>query len=501
MSDGNTFIPHKRFPTVQRAEKWWVENSRINPKIFIHYCLQLAPASHHIKWLSYFFHPDYKLVNIIGARYSAKTIISLYAMAWAMAHKPFSSSMIVSVSEEQSIARITELKALFRDDFAFRNVFPHIKLDSRRDSTKKEFSLVDTRYKYNVWSSHHLESHIHPTIKGRGSGGGGLIGSRVTNIMLLDDIVDDNHMTMEAQDKKERLITGTLMPFIHPSSDGRIWNIGTRWMTGDIYGRFQDNSAWKTSETPAIYEDDDGVQHSYWPEYWSLEDLETERKHMDNDVMFGIMFLCKPADATLGIFSSELFDGCVIDLDKNKNKLAFKALYVTSDFAISGKTRADWNVLYACGVTHDNEIIVLDGLRYKVQPETNIDTIVAFCYRINDAYGVAGAALTGVLIEKVGFQSVFGNFMIEKAPYLPVVQVVPMGDKVSRARPIADYMRMERFWISDKIPFLKTMKNEFTAMGFARYDDTVDPFGLLLQHISRTAVSAKLHNIKIPTML
>ena len=497
MTSSDTFVPHKRFVTVQRAEKWWVENARINPEIFIHYCLKLQPALHHKMWLSYFFNPDYKLVNIVAARFSAKTTISVLAKAWVVAKSPGGSNMIVSVSEEQAVGRIAELKFLIGENPAFRNVFPHVEIDTRRPITQDAFSLVDTSMSYANWSAFRLKSRIHPTFKGRGSGGSGIIGARVTDVMLLDDIVDGKEMTIAAHDKKEKFIIDTLMPCIHPDSDGRIWNIGTRWMAGDIYGRFIENPAWHSLTIPAILHDEEGIPYSYWPEYWPLSALETKRKEMNNDVLFGIMFLCTPAETTLGLFPLELFEDCVVDLTKIRDDLDLKYLFITTDFAVSVKTRADWNVLYAVGITQDDRLIVLDGLRYKLQPVTNIDTIIEFCHRINDSYG-AGIGLSGVLVEKVAFQAVFAHFIAEKSVYLPVKDVVPIGDKDARARPIRDYMLMQRLLISDKLPFLDIMKNEFVSMGFARYDDTIDPLGLLLQHLSKNHIRAIVRTIKDP---
>lgn len=218
---------------------------------------------------------------------------------------------------------------------------------------------------------------------------------------------------------------------------------------------------------------------------------------MNDDVLFGIMYLCVPAETTLGLFTIELLDSCEVDLAEIQDKLNFKSLFITTDFAVTTTTRADWNVLYACGLTHDNVIIALDGLRYKLQPVANIDTIVDFCYRISDSYG-AGIGLTAVLVEKVAFQAVFAHFILEKSAYLPVKPIVPIGDKESRAKPIRDYMLMKRFLFSNKLPFLDVMRNEFNSLGFARYDDTVDPIGLLMQHISRSHINATYREIKNP---
>ena len=494
----NTFIPHKRFVTVTKAEEWLVENARINPEMFIYYCLRLKPAAHHKEWLSLFFEHDNTLVNIIAPRESAKTLISVHAMAWLIGHYPARTNAIISVSGEQAKGRIADLLSLIRDNPAFHNVFPNIKIDTRRSVTQNKFSVVDVSMPYKSWVAFYIQSMKDYTVIGLGAGGKGVIGARISGVMLLDDIVDESEMNMPMQDKKERYIANTLMPCLQETA--RMWNIGTRWMTGDIYERYLKNPAWKSKVTPAIYEDDEGVQHSYWPGYWSLERLEKKRVEMDNDVLFGIMYLCTPADTTLGIFTLELFKSCVKDLSKLKKELDFKALFVTTDFAISLRTRADWNVIYACGVTYDDRIILLDGLRYKIEPTANVRVVSDFAYRINDTYG-AGLGLTAILVEKIAFQSVFANFLAENNSMLPVQAIVPIGDKESRARPIRDYMLVDRFWIDDTLPFLATMRNEFVALGFARHDDCVDPIGLLLQHISRTHISATYKEIKNPFKL
>jgi hypothetical protein len=485
------------FISVNAAEKWWIENARENPEIFIWYCLKLKPAAHHRIWLRMFFNPKNNLVNIVAPRESAKTTISLYAIAWLMAKNPSSTNAIVSVSAKQAEGRIAELKSLIAENPAFRNVFPHIKIDTRRPVTQTQFSIIDTSIAYSHWTAFHIKSMKDPTMLGLGAGGKGIIGQRISGVMLLDDIVDESEMSIAMQDKKERYIANTLMPCVQES--GRIWNIGTRWMAGDIYGRYLENPNWASKVIPAILFDDEGKRKSYWPGYWPLKRLDKKKADMQDDVLFGIMYLCTAAETTLGLFPLELIDACIADFsqqifkDKIKN---LKALFVTSDFAVTAKTRSDWNVLYAVGLTQNNEYLALDGLRYKTQPTTNIDTIVDFCYRINATYG-EGIGLTAVLTEKVAFQSIFAHFMAEKSSFLPIHEVVPMGDKDSRARPIRDYMLMERFWMSHKIDFIDIIRAEMNSLGFARHDDTVDPFSLLLQHTSRSHVDASYHEIHL----
>lgn len=489
----DTFVPHRRFVTVKKAEEWWIEKSRENPEFFIHYCLHLAPVAHHKMWLNLFFNPLYTLVNIVAPRESAKTTISIYAIAWIIGTFPDLTNGVICSSSDQAEGRIAELRYLIEHNPAFSNVFPNIKIDYRRKATTKRFSVVDVSIPYNIWVAFHVRAIKDPTMIGLGSGGAGILGQRISGVLLLDDIVDESDLSVAMQDKKERYIINTLMPCIQEGA--RLWNIGTRWMSDDIYERFANNPAWKSLVIPAIIQDDNGKQYSYWPEHWPLKKLEAKRIAMNNDVLFGIMYLCKAADATLGLFSIELFDSCVADLSKMKKELVFQSFFITSDFATSMHTKADWNVLYACGITQEDKVIVLDGMRYKLPAEANIDVVIDFVYRTTDSWD---HTVTAVLVENVAFQSIFANFINEKSAFMPVQKVVPIGKKQERATPIRDYMILGRFFISDKLPFLDIMRNEFTTLGFSRYEDTVDPLSLLLQYLSRTNIKARMRCIKDP---
>ncbi len=128
----DTFVPHRRFVTVKKAEEWWIEKSRENPEFFIHYCLHLAPVAHHKMWLNLFFNPLYTLVNIVAPRESAKTTISIYAIAWIIGTFPDLTNGVICSSSDQAEGRIAELRYLFVHNPGFSNVFPNIKIDYRR---------------------------------------------------------------------------------------------------------------------------------------------------------------------------------------------------------------------------------------------------------------------------------------------------------------------------------------------------------------------------------
>ncbi len=497
----------RRFVTVIRAEKWWIEQARENPNRFIEYVTGLAPAKHHRIWTAniFDFNPEHKKfrLNIIAPRESAKTTITVYDLAWYIARWPLKTNAIVSVSAAQAEKRLSMIRDLIEHDPRFQNVFPWIHVDMRMRSTVQEFSvyadaIYDPKTKranpisYNVWRSlvTRKGSTKDPTMFVSGAGGKGWIGRRISGILLLDDIIDESTMKDTLQDEMEAYIMRTLVPCLQEGAKGI--NIGTRWMINDIPERLKNNPEWHTIEIQAIRKDENDVPSSYWPEFWPLPKLENRRREMNNDALFRVMYLNDPT----GLASSK-FEAVNFTTPLPNPMPALEGIYIGVDLAVKTKQQHDWSVFSAVGHDKDYNFFLLDMLRIKATPDQVVKALANFSYGIINRW----RRLDNILIEDVAFQVLLKWALSEKYPDLPAEPVPPIGDKGHRTEQYARLHNENRFFYNQEIRDLPHLKAEAVNFPLHAHDDTLDSISIVTIKLNMSIMSASVTMVKSPFML
>jgi predicted phage terminase large subunit-like protein len=491
----------KRYVTMSTAEKWWIEQSRLYPHRFIQYVTGLEPAEHHKIWLANIF--DFKPENekfrlqFVAPRESAKTTIMVYSLVWFIARFPWMSNAIISVSAKQAEARQSMIRDIIKHDQRFQNVFPWIKVDERQRNTVNEFSVyaealfdsksgVATPVHYSKWRGilQRLGSLKDPTMFSTGAGGKGVIGRRISGLMMLDDIVDESHLKENLQRDMYDYIMRTLTPCLQENA--KCINIGTRWMIGDVPSQLMENPAWHTLEIQAIRADENGVEKSYWPEYWPMEKLNAKRIEV-GPIMFNVMYQNDPQALASAMFSP----------DKLQTKLPnplpeLAGIIIGCDLALSIKQDADFTVFAAVGYDNSQNLYVLDMHRIKTTPDKVIEELGYFANMVHDQYG----KLNKLLIEKVAFQSAYRYALVEKFPYLPADELRPIGDKGHRADIMARKVNSGQMFFNTDNPVHKQLITECLNFPLYGHDDTIDAITLVLQYLGMSASSASVRRIK-----
>ncbi len=495
-----------KFVTVARAEKFWIDKARKDPAFFCHYLLGKQPARHHLIWLKQMFdyseegrkHGMYRL-NFIAPRDSAKSTIAVMGLTWFMSRFPFTSNAIISVSAAQSEKRIEMVRDFVAHDPRYHNIFPHIYVDNNQRNNIHEFSLaargmfdintgVLKPIGYNAFRSlvKRVGSGKDPSLYCAGVGGKGVIGRRISGMMLLDDIIDESHLKANMQDEVYEYMMRTLIPCIMDSA--KVINIGTRWMPQDVPEKLKNNTEWRTTEIQAIRHDDKGNPMSYWPEYWPIEKLERKRLEMDNDALFRVMYLNDPTAFSDAKFTIE---GISNPLPKEPPKLT--GVYIGTDFAISTTASADFTVFAAVGIDDAKNLYILDMRRIKVTPDILVQELGAFCGYVADRYG----RLDKVLIEKVAFQTSIRFMMAAKFPNIPLEPIPPVGDKGNRATMFAQRSNELRVFYNTNMDAYRQLKSELMNFGLmGMHDDCVDAVSIVTQFLASSIQNVRLRVVK-----
>lgn len=485
----------KPLPSEEEVEMAMVERARLDPVFFIEYVSGKAPARHHRIWLANIFHPDRKYINIIAPRGSAKTHIATYAMAYIIGNDPLLTNALISVSDTQASERIAMLLAIFQYNKRFQNVFPDIEIDSNRPNNTNEFSV---RYKESIMSYADWRTMLQregqpkdPTVKVAGMGGSGVIGSRWSGYLLVDDLVDGNMLTQDAQKKAHEYFMNTLMPCRTPNC--RVGVIGTRWLVDDFAEKLQKNKKFTTIFIPAEKEINK-VRISYWPEWWPIDRLE-EEKELIGEKTYRTQYMCDPSATTTGLFTDEM-----VERDIPWPLPPLKDIYIATDWAIGVKQRNDFSCFIAVGIDMTDTIYLLDMEHLKQGPETSPESLGLFTDRVAAAYGHL-APIRDILIEAVAFSVTLKQLIENVRPDLPCTPVVPKGDKDHRATIVSKRSERGKLFINQSMKHVETLRYEWANFGTAAHDDTLDPIGLLLQHLGINTITSKYHSVKFANAL
>lgn len=479
LSDSPVFI------TRNKAELFWVEQSRNDPAMFITYLTggHKPPAKHHKVWLYYLLSP-HKYINIIAPRESAKTTISEFFIAWFLGNNPWRTNYIVSASASQARSRLRNIRSIIGLE-RYKMVFPHVHIDSRktdydrRSNSQDEFTIWSSYYPkvgaidYPQWRSI-ITSQYNPrdaTLYATGITSGSVVGRRCSGIALLDDLHDRDNSASEAQRQKvydayASEIEGTI------TEEGKVASISTRWAETDFPGRVKDIISpegvplWKTIDIPAI----NPSGESYWPEFWSLDKLEQKRQAV-GDVWFRTMYLNDPYALSSDLFTSESIRKPLPSVLPH-----FKQILISTDLASSTSKKADFSVAVCMAIDDMSpfNVYVLQVIRGKWGLDGSLSKIAEFYDAMKSTYG----PIKYVLFEKQGFQSAAVQRIREINPQLPLELVPLNGSKTDRVKPLAIKAQTGGLFINVDMDVYPLLYSELMGFGNAQHDDIVDALSL-----------------------
>ena len=246
----------------------------------------------------------------------------------------------------------------------YQEVFPMVRLSKARQSDELwsidyEFAGVDVAAAdpYSVVAQ----------------GLSGSITSRRSQLIVLDDVVKSSE-SIQNPEIRRKLITNWV-EVVQPTllEGGRTIALGTRFSTVDIFGStFNEKNGWKVVTQRAIELDENGLERSYWPSFYTLEHLQKLRS--EDLISFAFQFQNSP------VSRSE------IDFPEDWLKLAdliseYDGLCVGIDLSSGLKERNDFTVMTLAGISGD-KVEVIDFRRLRSMG--NLEKIDALCELLAD---------------------------------------------------------------------------------------------------------------------
>lgn len=430
-----------------------------------------------------------RLMLFVPPRHGKSQLASINFPAWALGHHPeleiISSSYAISLPIGFS-RRVRELIG----DPVYKALFPQTSLD-------KNIASAET------WAT---------------TAGGGFIasgvGTGITGKGFDLGIIDDPVKDAEAADSEvisDGIWAWWSSTFYTRAAPGAgILVIQTRWSDTDLSGRLlaqmkQDvdegvaPEPWEIIQYPAIAVHDEWVNtdgtitdlpkgenalqvrqkgEALHPERFPLERLERIKRSLQSR-HWNALYQQNPVPDEGSYFTKGMFR-----YHSNPPPITSLRMFAAWDLAISEKQQADYTVGVVAGLDHTDQLFVLDVIRFR-----------------GDAYKIAEAIVTSANrweVELVGIEKgqleqairpTLLKMMREKRAKFALAEgdktLVPVTDKLSRARPLQGRLQQGMVFFDNSQPWCEGLVAEALRFPVGVHDDQVDALAYLVRMVMK----------------
>ncbi len=371
----------------------------------------------------------------------AKTTLILHAIAWWLEMYPADPCAYVSYNARQAMS-----KSVIARQLAMSAGIP----------------ISDETNNKAEWRTEHGGGLIASGIDG------GLTGQRVKGLLIVDDPFKgpiDAYSQGYRDEVHEWFKTVALLR----REDASTFVIHTRWHEDDLIGRLRKSGEWKIISLPAIANDNDPLGRqkgeALWPEMYPIEKLEEIRTEI-GEYNFAALFQGEPRPRGGTVFGEPRY------YDPETTSFEGTTIVIAADPAASEKTSADYSAAVVLSIRGTGKERV-GYVRYVYRKQVQIPAFVADLISIQQTWGNAP-----IHVESVGgFKAI--PQMLRALGLERIHEIVPIGDKFTRAQPAAAAWNnpIGRILVpSDSPPWLGPFLDEmakFTGVNDA-HDDQVD---------------------------
>lgn len=312
------------------------------------------------------------------------------------------------------------------------------------------------------------------------AGVGGPITGKGAHLLIIDDPVKnaEEANSKTYRDKTFEWFKSTAYTRLEPG--GAIVLIQTRWHEDDLSGRLltemkQGGEQWEVINLPAIAEENDRLgrqpREALFPERFPIDALLNIKANIGAH-WFNALYQQHPQASDGSIFKRQYFryftregDMYVLQTpgDPKNVKAGSCMTYQTCDPAGSTKTTADYFALATWAKTLQNDLLLLDIIRARLEgpDQPNI---------FKQAYLRWKPAFQGVEARSMGLTL----YQMLTREGLPIRELKADTDKVTRALPAAARMEAGAIYFLKGAPWLGDYEDELIAFPKGAHDDQVD---------------------------
>mgnify|MGYP003645534492 FL=1 len=385
-----------------------------------------------------------RLIVNMPPRHTKSEFASVYFPAWMIGKYPKMKIMQVSHNAELSGRFGAKVRNLI-DSPEYKNIFGDVKL--REDSKAK-----------GRWETNHGGEYF-------AAGVGGSITGRGADLLIIDDPhTEQDALSKNAMERTYEWYTAGPRQRLQPG--GSIVLVMTRWAEDDLTGRLLKASdqpksdRWRTISFPAILPSNKPV----WPEYWSLEELETVKASLTVR-NWSAQYMQEPTSEEGALLKREWW------LPYPYKNLPYCNHIIQSyDTAFSKKETADYSAITTWGIftPEDGEadaLILIDAIKGKWDfPELKAVALDQYKYWEPETVIIEGKASGQSLIQEL------------RRMGIPVIDFTPGRgqDKHSRVNAVSPIFESGQVWYPEGEDWAEEVIEECAAFPHGSHDDYVD---------------------------
>lgn len=388
--------------------------------------------------------------------------------AWYLRKYPDREIMITSYSADLAFDFSRIARNTIQDE---RGIFPNINVNQQARAVKH-------------WT---LANHLGGLIA---AGVGGPITGRGAHLAIIDDAFK-NYEEAASETVRESVwqwYRSTLRTRLAP--DGAIFLVCTRWHMDDLAGRLLEEAKtgngeqWEVISLPGIAEENDQLGRKPGEALSSrfpIEELLIIKKAMGS-YLFSSLYQQSPRAKEGNYFKAHWFidsGDTNILLEKWREYDRFVPIYATMDFAIGQKQQNDWNVIHVAAISPTGQNVLIDRVRFKDDADGIADEIV----NVQKKYKPLLFGFEEGQIRKAIWPTVQRK-MKEAHVAINSQFMVPIGDKIARARTAQGQMRQNQWLFPFQLEWFEDFKEWLLGFPNATFDDDVDAFAYLALLIS-----------------
>lgn len=297
------------------------------------------------------------------------------------------------------------------------------------------------------------------------------------DLIYIDDLEDDDMVeSKDMRDKVSRWFRKAVLPA--KSKNGRIIYTGTILNMDSLLknvslNKVRDHIAWHVLFYQAIITDANGIQRALWEDMKPLEDLKMLQS--SDPETFSQEYMNDPRASGQAVFRQEWYSHHANEAIELKPSGVFflgqqLTVMITTDFAISEKSGADYSVVMATGMGADGILRVLEYKRFRTADPDEI-----FSEAINMARFWKGFIIWG---EEVVFSVVLYRMiekLIDSSGLDIIVDMIKRTQaKLPRIKVLASPIKRGKITWAEDMTELEEELKQVVQTKLGRYDDILD---------------------------
>ena len=205
-------------------------------------------------------------LNEVHREGSKTTIFSKFFLAFRIGHEPEKTNLVIRINGTKADETTSAVATIIRHNPRWGMVFPHVAMDKEKGWGANGYFVKRTDMEYEEWVELRTRVDDYPTFVGYGWDSGSIVGSRVSGICLVDDIVDTQTVKSEKDLASIANLVYEVLTLTIKVGAWEIWNF-TPYAFNDIYQELKTTGEYLVNHAPVMYpakEGDEGAE--LWPE-------------------------------------------------------------------------------------------------------------------------------------------------------------------------------------------------------------------------------------------